>query len=208
RDIPGAGKCQRPVDDGPRGIQPGCTLQPLEAGAGVHLEQRRALAGLEQIHPGNLQPDDGGRPERRLHIRRLELDRPPPSPAVEVAADLPSLSSPAHRPPPAPPAPPRADPSPGPWKVSRIPGSSGMVDASIPPTPWVPRSSFTTAGRPPTSSTRRRTLVASRAITVRGIRSPERASSCRQRSLSRLLAMAWAPLSAGTPIISSCSTTA
>ena len=71
------------------------------------------------------------------------------------------------------------------------------------PRPGCPRRSLMMAGSPPTSSTSRGTLLAvARHHRAGDVADPKRASSCRQRSLSRLRAMACAVLRAGTPIMS------
>ena len=84
------------------------------------------------------------------------------------------------------------------WRLSQTitPGRSAGV------------SSLMSTGTPPTSSTISRRSDAVAAITVAGTGTPLAASSCRERILLRLEAMAVASLSVGTPIMPKWFTTA
>jgi hypothetical protein len=77
-----------------------------------------------------------------------------------------------------------------PRKASITDSAALRFSASTTPMPWVPSSSFTTSGAPPTMSISPSTSFVECAKPVTGSPIPRRARSCRQRSLSREREMA------------------
>ena len=92
--------------------------------------------------------------------------------------------------------------------VSRSDATACGVSAIIVPIPCVPCWSFTIAGQPPTISMAASTPAGERAQTVIGTSTFLRVRSWSARSLSRLRAIATAPLRTGMPMRSNCRTTA
>ncbi len=83
-----------------------------------------------------------------------------------------------------------------------------LVSARTTPTPWVPSSSLTTSGAPPTISITPSMSLVEWAKLVIGSPTPERARSCIDRSLSREREIACDSATENTPIISNWRTTA
>ena len=77
-----------------------------------------------------------------------------------------------------------------------------LVSQRTTPMPWVPSSSLTTSGAPPTWSITPWTSLVECAKPVTGSPMPRRERSWRQRSLSREREIAWDSLRGKTPIIS------
>ena len=87
-------------------------------------------------------------------------------------------------------------------------GVAVRVSAKITPIPCVPSSSLMTSGAPPATSIRPSMSFVECAQPVTGKPMPSRASSCRQRSLSREREIPCDSFVGKTPIISNCRTTA
>ena len=95
------------------------------------------------------------------------------------------------------------------WRKAAMTDSAAfLVSASTTPTPWVPSSSLTITGAPPTVSSRPSMSLVEWAKPVTGRPMPAADSSWRLRSLSRLRVMAWLSLAEKVPIISNWRTTA
>ena len=95
------------------------------------------------------------------------------------------------------------------WRNAPMTDSAAfLVSARTTPMPWVPSSSLTTTGAPPTVSSRPSMSLVEWAKPVTGSPIPPWLSSCSDRSLSRLRLIAWLPLTENTFIISNCRTTA
>src|SRR5712664_239531 len=87
---------RRERDDLAGDVEPGRTLQPLETGARVQLHHLGALAGLEQVHSRNVEPDHPGCAHGRLGVIGGKLYRRPEAAAMQVAAELAPARLPPH----------------------------------------------------------------------------------------------------------------
>src|SRR3981189_3583034 len=71
-------------------------LQPPETGARVQLHHLGALAGLEQVHSRDVEPDHARRAHGRLGVIGGKLYRRPEAAAMQVAAELAPARLPPH----------------------------------------------------------------------------------------------------------------
>ena len=95
------------------------------------------------------------------------------------------------------------------WRKAAITDSAAfLVSASTTPTPWVPSSSFTITGAPPTVSSSPSMSLVEWAKPVTGRPMPVPGQQLQARSLSRVRVIAWHSLAESVPISSNWRTTA